>query len=629
MLVIRRNQNNKMVVSVSSHKTLSNPNYLFSFQHILSKEKVQFFPKNISTSTNRYDEFEFNEGAEPAGYTGDVPYEVFPYPGQYYYSVYECFNDTNTNPAYAFDKLEEGRAFVEDDSVPDPYEYTYVSSNENNSNYIYYTPGTNEQRILVSMYMDISNSSASYYTWKYSYPNLKVKDLETGVIETMEVYLTGETSCGDYNRAIADVFFKEITTGSTWPGFKVYMDETEVISKGYNFKQPTPSQAAFSGITYYNFRPGFIPPLWSVDYIQHNTDGTTESGTTGFAVDVNTPRNMFVATISGNTSANYSYSQSQYTGTTFEEACNNYYAGTGDIRRLYYTYSSSAEYWWNDTGTTSTYSLTECEQTISDTAFFVAQNTGSGIAVASASTEGNIVYYDTCIPPTPTPTQTPTQTPTPTITPSITATPTITPTPSITPTHTPTPTLTPTPSPVYNGITTFGVEVDSAFISGGYSIDYRWTDPSLATGTGTTTSTTSAYGRLWAYDGITFPTPPTTPGNTYTLELLSVPLAYTASQTWTNTGGAVDKITLEIVSYDSGAQNGIMYVRYYYEGTLVDTDPTATFGYINTGSSYEWYVGSNWSKDAWGYFAVVPAQHILQESGDGLLTENSDFIDQE
>jgi len=85
MLNIQRNQNNKVVVSVSRHKTLANPNYLFSFQHILSKEKVQFFPKNISTSVNRYDEFEFNEGLEPAGYTGDVPYVIFPYPGQYYY----------------------------------------------------------------------------------------------------------------------------------------------------------------------------------------------------------------------------------------------------------------------------------------------------------------------------------------------------------------------------------------------------------------------------------------------------------------------------------------------------------------------------------------------------------------
>src|SRR6056300_1177788 len=200
MLKIERNQNNKMVVSVSSHKTLSNPYYLFSFEHILSKEKVRFFPKNISNSTDRYDEFEFNEGVEPVGYTGDVPYEIFPYPGQYYYSIYECFNTNSTNPQYAFDKLEEGRAIVDDESVPDPYSYTYVSSNEENSNYIYYTPGTNEQRILISMYVDSQNSSASYYTWKYAYPNIKIEDLETGVIETMDLSLYDEDDCNGFNK---------------------------------------------------------------------------------------------------------------------------------------------------------------------------------------------------------------------------------------------------------------------------------------------------------------------------------------------------------------------------------------------------------------------------------------------
>ena len=450
MLVIRRNQNNKMVVSVSNHKTIANPNYLFSFQHILSKEQVQFFPKNISNSTDRYDEFEFNEGIEPVGYTGDVPYEIFPYPGQYYYSIYECFTDTNTNPHYAFDKLEEGRAFIEDDSVPDPYEYTYVSSNENNSNYIYYTPGTNEERITIAFQYDIFNTGGAFETWRYAFPSIKVQDLETGVIETIPNTLTGEGSCGEFNRAVGELYHKEITTGSTWAGFKMYMDETEVISKGYGFEIPTLSQQGFSGITFYNFREGFIPPLWSVDYIQHNTDGTETTGTSSWAKVA--PLNRQIATISGNSDASYSYSYVSYTGSTFQEACDNHYAADGvNFRRIYYTYSNSSEYWWNDTGTTSTYSLTDCIQTKNDSDFFVAVFDGTEVKVASASTEGNIVYYDTCIPPTPTPTPTSTITPTPSITPTLTPTSTITPTPTETitptPTITPTSSLTPTPTP--------------------------------------------------------------------------------------------------------------------------------------------------------------------------------------
>ena len=429
-----------MVVSVSSHKTLSNPNYLFSFQHILSKEKVQFFPKNISTSTDRYDEFEFNEGAEPNGYTGDVPYEIFPYPGQYYYSVYEMFNTNSTNPQYAFDKLEEGRAFIEDDSVPDPYEYTYVSSNEENSNYIYYTPGTNETRVLVSFQLNLFNSSQTTETWKYAYPNIKVEDLETGVIETINVSLSGETDCGDYDTAYSDIFFKEITTGSTWAGFKMYMDETEVISKGYGFEEKTPSNTAYSATTFYNFRPGFIPPLWSVDYIQYNNDGTTESGTTAWSVDVDSPRNYPVAIISGNSSAQYQIGETYYSGSTFQEACDRYYAGgSGNLLRLYFS-SSAARAWYDNTGTTYTYSITECDQTTADTDFFVAKFKEGLVYVASATSTGDIVFYDTCIPPTPTPTPTQTITPTPSITP------THTPTPSITPTYTPTSTLTPTPT---------------------------------------------------------------------------------------------------------------------------------------------------------------------------------------
>lgn len=469
MLVIRRNQNNKMVVSVSSHKTLSNPNYLFSFQHILSKEKVQFFPKNISTSTDRYDEFEFNEGVEPVGYTGDVPYEIFPYPGQYYYSVYETFNTGSTNPTYAFDKLEEGRAFIEDDSVPDPYEYTYVSSNEENSNYIYYTPGTNEERLQVSLKYFSPNASAAYYTWKYAYPDLLVEDLETGVIERIPntLYGTGYP-CDSFNNASGETFHKEITTGSTWAGFKVYLDPIQVKQYGYENAaiSKTPDQV-MTAKTYYDLGVNTaIPITYSANTTEYYADGSSidRYAFVAFNID-NEPPSGVAFSLTGNSSADYTFSQIHYTGSTFQEACDNYYADDGvNFRRIYYTYANSSEYWWNDTGTTSTYSLTQCEQTISDTTFFVAQNTGSGVAVASASTEGNIVYYDTCIPPTPTPTPTQTITPTPSITPTITPTQTETPTPTptITPTQTetptPTPTITPSPSAVitYNLLTEGG-----------------------------------------------------------------------------------------------------------------------------------------------------------------------------
>jgi len=447
MLVIRRNQNNKMVVSVSRHKTIANPNYLFSFQHILSKENVRFYPKNISTSTNRYDEFEFNEGAEPVGYTGDVPYEVFPYPGQYYYGIYEMFNTGSTNPQYAFNKLEEGRCIVEDESVPDVYGYTYTSSNENNSNYVYYTPGTNEERILITFGYDLFNTSTSY-SWSYTYPSIYYQDLETNVIQHFNTTLYNEDTCDEvYTNVSADTFSIEINTGSTWAGFKLYMDETDVISKGYGYEG-----GGYSGITFNNFRDWFINnDFWQADMTFHNIDGTTSSGSQIWDKDTSNPAMRIIAEITGNTTELYKISDTATTGSTFQEACDNFYAGDGLNTRVIYYPSNDARNWYDNTGNTYTYSLTECFQTPSDTTIFIAKSTLYGVGVASASTEGNIVYYDTCIPPTPTPTPTQTNTPTPTITPTYTPTPTLTqtqtPTPTLTQTNTPTPSITPTLTP--------------------------------------------------------------------------------------------------------------------------------------------------------------------------------------
>ena len=59
MLLIKTGQTNTMVVTVSQNSTISNPQWLFSFTHIFSKDNVTFIPTDISTHKNRYDEFEF------------------------------------------------------------------------------------------------------------------------------------------------------------------------------------------------------------------------------------------------------------------------------------------------------------------------------------------------------------------------------------------------------------------------------------------------------------------------------------------------------------------------------------------------------------------------------------------
>lgn len=299
MLLIKRNEINNLAVTVSRHKTIGSPNYLFSFLHIMSKETVQFFPKNISTSTNRYDEFQFHEGREPANYTGDIPYEIFPFEGQYYYSIYECFNTGSTDPQFAYQKLEEGRALVEDSQVTPEYTYTYESENENNANYIYYTPGTNVAYPQIGIMLDVFNNYPEEQSWNYGYPSLYIQQLEQGGnIDIVPSCLYDESDGeGCFKKASGDTWYQEIRTGSTWPGFKIYFDLDEVEGLGYEFGQIGTTGSTVTGITYNNFTEVVANLLYSSTYTQHLSDGTTSTGTQGFTTTAPYPVSYIIPVI--------------------------------------------------------------------------------------------------------------------------------------------------------------------------------------------------------------------------------------------------------------------------------------------------------------------------------------------
>ena len=299
MLLIKRNEINNLAVTVSRHKTIGSPNYLFSFLHIMSKETVQFFPKNISTSTNRYDEFQFHEGREPANYTGDIPYEIFPFEGQYYYSIYECFNTGSTDPQFAYQKLEEGRALVEDSQVTPEYTYTYESENENNANYIYYTPGTNVAYPQIGIMLDVFNNYPEEQSWNYGYPSLYIQQLEQGGnIDIVPSCLYDESDGeGCFKKASGDTWYQEIRTGSTWPGFKIYFDLDEVEGLGYEFGQIGTIGSTVTGITYNNFTEVVTNLLYSSTYTEHLSDGTTSTGTQGFTTTAPYPVSYIIPVI--------------------------------------------------------------------------------------------------------------------------------------------------------------------------------------------------------------------------------------------------------------------------------------------------------------------------------------------
>lgn len=136
MLIIKTNQSNTLVVTVSQNSELTNPEYLFAFTHIFSKQQITFIPTDISTHKVRYDEFSFVEGSG----VGEVN---FPYQGLYLYAIYEQpFGSGNLNPALAYNVVENGEAqvFPASASTMESQFDIYISNNEDNSNIIF-APG--------------------------------------------------------------------------------------------------------------------------------------------------------------------------------------------------------------------------------------------------------------------------------------------------------------------------------------------------------------------------------------------------------------------------------------------------------------------------------------------------------
>jgi hypothetical protein len=119
------------------NKTLPNPYYLFSFQHIASKERVSFIPQVITTNT-RYDKFRFVESTV-TNLSVIPPVANFNYNGQYYYSIYEQVSPTNTNIDLTYNKLESGRAIVinGNDQTDECFFEPYISQNEDDASVIF------------------------------------------------------------------------------------------------------------------------------------------------------------------------------------------------------------------------------------------------------------------------------------------------------------------------------------------------------------------------------------------------------------------------------------------------------------------------------------------------------------
>ena len=119
MIYIKKNTNNKVVLTLGESSRICNAFYLFEFtnEYILESEPILFSTPNLSSSTNRYDLFNITEsvvGSTTGGY--DVALSLTS--GQYRYNVYESSAQTLSISATTGIILESGRMVVESSENP-------------------------------------------------------------------------------------------------------------------------------------------------------------------------------------------------------------------------------------------------------------------------------------------------------------------------------------------------------------------------------------------------------------------------------------------------------------------------------------------------------------------------------
>jgi hypothetical protein len=103
MLAITKATSNTMVVTVTEKVTIANPYYLFVFTHPISNEQRAFILSDVSTHTERYNEFTLTEGSS-AQKTLKI--------GRHYYTIYAQTSSSNIDPDLADEEVERGIAEV-------------------------------------------------------------------------------------------------------------------------------------------------------------------------------------------------------------------------------------------------------------------------------------------------------------------------------------------------------------------------------------------------------------------------------------------------------------------------------------------------------------------------------------
>jgi len=99
MILINKNRNNTMVMTLTEKSTLTAPYFLFNFVSDVTKQSVNFIAQDLSSYTDRYNQFLITETSGTTDYTSGT-IELSP-TGTWTYKVYEQTSSTNLNPLLA------------------------------------------------------------------------------------------------------------------------------------------------------------------------------------------------------------------------------------------------------------------------------------------------------------------------------------------------------------------------------------------------------------------------------------------------------------------------------------------------------------------------------------------------
>lgn len=117
MIYLQKNTVNNFVLTLTESSRLVNPFYLFHFRNEfeLGSDGIFFTTPDISSYTNRYNQFELTESITGSTSGGnDIPLSLIS--GQYEYKVYEATASTLSISATTGRVIEIGRMVVDGDT---------------------------------------------------------------------------------------------------------------------------------------------------------------------------------------------------------------------------------------------------------------------------------------------------------------------------------------------------------------------------------------------------------------------------------------------------------------------------------------------------------------------------------